>query len=632
MAQQESFQDRLQNVLLRRFFVVSAFEIYGGVAGLYDLGPQAAALRNNMVDLWRRHFVIEEDMVEVQCTNLVPECVLQASGHVAKFADLMVKDMKNGECFRADKLIETFLEARLAADRDFDTLSRKDPMLARLSADEHLAIQRDLNAIDGAGVQETARIVAKYGIKSPSGNDLSEPFPFNLMFSTQIGPSQTNSSRAYLRPETAQGIFMNFKRALEYSRGLLPFAMAQVGTSFRNEISPRAGLLRVREFEAAEIEHFMRDGAGRCDKFARVAGLRAVLFTADEQLVGKPTGAEHAFGDAVRTGLIRHETLGYFMARTLQFLTALGLDPARLRFRQHLPKQLAHYARDCYDVECLVGAGWVEIVGIADRSAFDLECHSRASGVDLKAFVKYDEPRTVEYHEAKPVMGVIGREFKKDGARVKALLEALPSAGVEDLAAAFAAGQAYTLAGEFALRPEHVTLSKGSRVVHGEAVTPFVCEPSFGLGRILYCLLEHAFYVREQDDKRTVFRFSPAMASTKVAVLPLLGSDALSARSDELVHALRAAGISCKADASGVPIGRRYARMDEIGVCFDVTVDFGTLDDGSVTVRERDSMQQIRLPAGDVLRVVGLLCAGALAWGSAVDTYGLVASTAVEED
>ena len=229
--------------VLRRMFVVPAFEIHGGVAGLFDYGPPGCALKQNIVDQWRRHFVLEEKMLEMECTCLTPEPVLKTSGHVDRFTDLMVKDVVTGDCYRADKLLEDHID---------DLLEKGN--FPSSEADEHRKVQRQADAYSP---EELGAILEKYGIKATAtGNDLTKPFAFNLMFGTKIGPS--GALTGFLRPETAQGLFVNFKRLLDYNNGRVPFAAAQIGLGFRNEIAPKNGLLRVREFTMAEIEHFVR--------------------------------------------------------------------------------------------------------------------------------------------------------------------------------------------------------------------------------------------------------------------------------------------------------------------------------------------------------------------------------------
>ena len=228
--------------VLRRMFVVPAFEIHGGVAGLFDYGPPGCALKQNIVDQWRRHFVLEEKMLEMECTCLTPEPVLKTSGHVDRFTDLMVKDVVTGDCYRADKLLEDHID---------DLLEKGN--FSSSEADEHRKVQRQADAYSP---EELGAILEKYGIKATTtGNDLTKPFAFNLMFGTKIGPS--GALTGFLRPETAQGLFVNFKRLLDYNNGRVPFAAAQIGLGFRNEIAPKNGLLRVREFTMAEIEHFV---------------------------------------------------------------------------------------------------------------------------------------------------------------------------------------------------------------------------------------------------------------------------------------------------------------------------------------------------------------------------------------
>jgi glycyl-tRNA synthetase len=206
---------------------------------------------------WREHFVIHDNMLQIEATNLTAEIVLKTSGHVDRFTDNMVKDPENGECFRADKLLEDAI----------DRLIEATPTMSSKEREEHEVIQRQADAYTP---EELGQMINKYGITSPStGNKLTEPFPFNLMFKTTIGPE--GNSYGYLRPETAQGIFLNFKRLLEFNAGKMPFAGAQIGYGFRNEIAPRAGLLRVREFCMAEIEHFVNPA----DKsHAKVSGLQ----------------------------------------------------------------------------------------------------------------------------------------------------------------------------------------------------------------------------------------------------------------------------------------------------------------------------------------------------------------------
>ena len=227
--------------------------------------------------------------------------------------------------------------------------------------------------------EQLSEAFQKYKIKSPdTGNDLEEPFQFNLMFKTQIGPS--SNIAGYLRPETAQGIFVNFKRLLEYNGGKLPFAAAQIGNAYRNEIAPRSGLLRVREFTMAEIEHFVHPNEKNTPKFASVADLKLNLLTATSQ---NESGEiiTVTLRVAVDNKMIANETLGYFLGRTQMFMVLAGIKPDKLRFRQHKMNEMAHYANDCWDAEIFTSYGWIECVGHADRGCFDLTRHGEATGM-----------------------------------------------------------------------------------------------------------------------------------------------------------------------------------------------------------------------------------------------------------
>jgi len=351
-------------LMTQRFFIAPSFEIYGGVVGLYDLGPPACAIKANILNLWRNHFVLTENMLEVDCTSVTPDYVLKTSGHVAKFTDLMVKDVNTGFCYRADHLLEHFLE---------DTLEKKKDLTHAQIED----IKDVLAQCDGYDKTKMADAMKRFGVKAPdTGNDLTSPEPFNLMFATTIGPTATNPG--FLRPETAQGIFVNFKRLLEYNGGKLPFAGAQIGQAFRNEIAPRSGLLRVREFTLAEIEHFVNPEDKTHPRFSQVADLVLNLFPRDIQITTKAT-IQMSVGEAVSKGIIANETLGYFVGRTYLFLLAAGIKKDRLRFRQHLQDEMAHYATDCWDAEIQSSYGWVECVGIADRACYDLTVHAEVT-------------------------------------------------------------------------------------------------------------------------------------------------------------------------------------------------------------------------------------------------------------
>jgi len=506
---------RMEDLLKRRFFLDQSFAIYGGITGQYDFGPMGCSLKTNLINSWRNFFVLEEQMLEVDCSILTPEPVLKASGHVERFADLMVKDTRSGECFRLDHLIKAHLE-KLICDKKTDERTREEC--------------RDIIIkLDGMTKDEMAAILLKYKMKSPvSGNDLTEPIEFNLMFGTQIGPS--GLVKGFLRPETAQGIFVNFKRLLAFNQERLPFAAAQIGNAFRNEISPRSGLIRVREFTMAEIEHFCDPNDKNHPKFETVKDISMLLYSACNQMDGK--SAQHInIGHAVSSGLVANETLGYFMARIYQFLLKVGIDPARLRFRQHMSNEMAHYACDCWDAECLTSYGWIECVGCADRSAYDLTQHTKSTGVKLVAEKKLPAPKTMNVCEIVPNKVLIGKTFKKDSKAVQDALAALKEDEIILLEKICNENGEYELMSVTSnnsavkITKEMIGVKRYQKTVHVEEIIPSVIEPSFGIGRIMYALFEHNFRAREGDEKRTYFALPPVIAPLKCSVLPLSGND-----------------------------------------------------------------------------------------------------------
>ena len=353
---------------------------------------------------------------------------------------------------------------------------------------------------------------------------------------------------SFLRPETAQGHFLNFSRLLDFNNGRIPFASAQVGRSFRNEISPRAGLLRVREFTMAEIEHFVDPEDKSHIRFAEIQDVVLSLLPRHTQESGSSHTTEMRVGDAVRQGVIANETLGYFVARISQFLVKIGIDPTMLRFRQHMANEMAHYATDCWDAE-IKGrgdAGWTECVGCADRAAYDLSVHSQRTGQALVVRQALKEPIVTEKDVPEWNKKNVGKTFKQDAGTLQKLVESMEVPELLKLKGELEQGSVFlsipvdlslicflpsssiavvtTSDGkQFQLTPELLTIERKTFKQSGASIfslhhlisdfpaailvreyTPNVIEPSFGLGRILYFLLEHSFWSREQDVERGV--------------------------------------------------------------------------------------------------------------------------------
>jgi glycyl-tRNA synthetase len=429
IVQREDVMEKVVALCKRRGFVYPSSEIYGGIQALYDYGPYGVALRRNIRNLWWRHVVeLREDVVGLEASILMNPQVWVASGHVGGFTDPMV------DCQGACK-------KRWRAD--------------------HLE-----------------------GDRCPEcGGPLSAPRQFNLMFKTFIGPVEDAAAQVYLRPETAQGMFVDFKNVVQSNRVRVPFGVAQQGRSFRNEISPGNFIFRLREFEQMEMEFFVRPGE-------------------DERW---------------------HD---YWINERLAWYTdVLGFRGDRLRLRPHDADELSHYSKATTDVEYDFPFGWGELEGIANRTDFDLKAHQEHSGQDLT----YLDPET------------------------------------------------------------------------GERYIPYVIEPASGVDRIMITALVDAYDEDEvAGETRVVLRFHRNLAPVQVAVMPLSKKEELIAAAREVQELLRP-HFRVEYDQTGGHIGRRYRRQDEIGTPFCVTIDFETLEDRAVTIRERDSMEQERVPVAALL-------------------------------
>jgi glycyl-tRNA synthetase len=426
--------DKIVSLCRRRGFVFPSSEIYGGLGSTYDYGHYGVLMKNNIRSLWFRSMIQErDDMVALDSAVILNPAVWEASGHVAGFSDPLV------DC-RTCKL-------RFRADRLEDAQCGRKP--------------------------------SKRPGETPDC-DLTEARQFNLMFETRVGAMEDASSTAYLRPETAQGIFINFKNVMQLARRKPPFGIAQVGKSFRNEITPGNFLFRVREFEQMEMEYFV------------------------------PPGEAERWYE-------------YWIEQRLQWYLDLGLRQAMLRVREHSAEERSHYSSGTSDIEYLYPIGWQELEGVANRGDFDLTQHTQHSGTKLEW---------------------VGQE--------------------------------------------------------GERYTPHVIEPAVSIERIFVAMLVDAYdeeVVAERD--RTVLRLHPLVAPVKAAILPLIPRNVdMVAKSRELLDVLRKRWL-VEYDDSG-QIGRRYRRQDEIGTPWAFTIDDQTLEDDTVTVRDRDSLAQERLPLSGV--------------------------------
>ncbi len=427
--------EKIVSLCRRRGFIFPSSDIYGGLSSCWDYGPLGVELKRNVKDAWWRAMVHNrDDVVGLDCSILMHPDVWKASGHVDGFSDPMVDCKVCKMRWRSDTLETTVCPS--------------------------------------------------------CGGELTEPRQFNLMFKTFMGPVEDAASIVYMRPETAQGIFVNFENVVNTTRKKLPFGIAQAGKSFRNEITTGNFIFRSREFEQMEMEFFCVPGT-------------------DEKW---------------------HE---YWRNERMNWYLKLGVTPENLRFREHSKDELAHYAKGCYDIEFMFPMGWAELEGIANRCDFDLTQHSKFSG------------KSLEY---------LDNETK-------------------------------------------------------EHVVPYVIEPSAGVDRSVLAFLCDAYCEEpDKDEIRTVLKLHPSLAPYKVAILPLSKKENLVGLAKEIHNSVRQQWITSYDDTQS--IGRRYRRQDEIGTPYCVTVDFDSLEDKQVTVRDRDSMKQIRIPISELVKTISAKLAG----------------------
>ncbi len=571
----ENARERLVELAKRRGYFFQSADAYGGVSGFYTFGPQGASLKRNVENAWRDRFTTQEGHLEVDAPTVMPEPVFEASGHLDTFDDMLVECPDCGESHRADHVVE-------------DNTATEEA--------ESLATDRVESIIDDEDLQCPTCGAAL------AGQPVTE---FNLMFKTNIGPG--TSTPGYLRPETAQGIFVEFPRLSEYARNQLPFGVTQIGRAYRNEISPRRSIIRVREFSQAELELFFDPEEDEPD-LSGVADRELTLYPVSEQESDAGAPIQVTVGEAVAEGTIASPWIAYYLGIADRWYESLGVDPDRFRFRQHLPDERSHYASDCWDAESYAAGDWIELAGIAYRGDYDLSKHDEHSDARYTVFKEYNEPRTTERATVDPDMSYLGPEYGGAAGEIADELERLAG---RDRSAFEGEVVEVEVDGEIHEIPTERTGFAVEEVTEtGEHITPHVVEPSFGVDRLVYTLLEHAYREDVVDgEDRTYLALDAEIAPTFVGVFPLTDEAGLPDRAREVAADLRAAGLSVTYDESG-NIGRRYRRQDEVGTPFCVTVDYDTLDDGTATVRDRDTTEQVRLPVADLPGALSALRAG----------------------
>jgi len=540
--------ERLMTLAKRRGFIHPSFEIYGGIAGFYDYGPLGAQLKHNIEEIWRFFYIIKEGCLEVNTPTITLYEVLEASGHVEEFTDLTIDCNQCRRSYKVEDII---------------------------------------------GKDQTVDQALKEGnIKCPNcKKKLSNPYHTNLMFSTKIGVGE--GRRAFLRPETAQGIFTNFHLLYRYAREKLPFGVVQIGRGYRNEISPRQGVIRQREFSMAEAEIFFDPLDKTHPRFNSIKKTKVTLLDDENK------ESRISLGEAVDKKLINNQALAYYMYLTQEFLITCGVDKNKFRFRKHKKNELAHYATECWDAELYSERfGWVECVGIADRSAYDINAHIKSSGVDMYATRRYDTPKVIKTRRVVVRMDNLGPLFKNNASKVKNILEEVKPDQIKEPLVVNIDGK------DIEVPKNCYDIVESTESAAGEKFIPHVIEPSYGIDRIIYFVLEHNYRVeRRNNEDYHILGLKPCIAPIKTGVFPLVNEDSLIKLAEDVDHLLRDAGVVTYYDDTG-SIGRRYARMDEIGTPFCITIDHESLKDNCVTIRDRDSTRQERVKIKDLVSII----------------------------
>ncbi len=566
--------DTLVALSKRRGFIFQSSEVYGGFAGFWDYGPLGCELKRNIKDLWWKSTVrLREDVEGLDASIIMHPAIWKASGHLDTFSDPMSMCRSCKKLIRADQIWDIFedgdikpaLEAVLG---DAGKIANWCKGRGRSLAVNLFAIAQAETQLPKifdrlAACKDAKELYTLLASPDPDalvlacphcGGEMTEPRPFNLMFKTVVGPIEDPANAAYLRPETAQAIFAQFNNVLSTSRQAVPFGIAQTGKSFRNEVTPRNYTFRSREFEQMELEFFIKP-----DEAVELLCGKVTTLTDNPDISGDP---QPDWGWEVW-----HK---YWVEQRKAWIIQAGLPQSSFVEYWQKADELAHYARACVDIQYAFPFGVQELEGIAARSDFDLTQHQKHSGKSMEFF---DEPLKLAVKNLS--------DEQRDAFRAKTVI-AWQAAGKDE-----AAANAFI-----------------DKLFEGRYI-PHVIEPSAGVDRMALALMCEAYEEEKltdekgKEDIRTVLHFSPAIAPIKVAVFPLVKNrPELYEKAREIFKGLRSRWFTFW-DESGA-IGRRYRRMDEAGTPFCVTVDFQTLEDGTVTLRDRDTMQQERISLADL--------------------------------
>ena len=544
----------------RRGFFWSSFEIYGGSGGFVTYGPLGTRLKQNIEAKLREFFVKKIGIFEMESSIIGPGKVFEASGHVDHFKEPMVECQNCHQRFRADHLLED--KGITSAEAEKMTL------------------------------EEVTQEIERHSVVCPDcGGKFGYPQRYLTMFETTIGPY--SGSVGYGRPEAAQNIFVEFNRLYIAARERLPFGCIQIGHALRNEISPRQGLIRLREFTIADLEFFFDPEEPVCDKLNEVENETLPILLCETRLKDCEETTEFTVREALDRKIIRSEWQAFFMAMAKRLLVELGVPESKQRFIEKFTWEKAHYSTQSFDQEVFVDRwGWVEVSGHAYRTDYDLSCHMKASGVDLTVYKEYSNPVEKEELVVKPIMAKLGPVYKGDAGRVASVLAKVPAQLVVDALQK----EGSIMVDNYQVFKEQVDINKQKTVVRGKRFIPHVVEPSFGTDRLFYVALEYAYSIK---DDRVVMSFPRSIAPIQIGIYPLMSKDGLDVKAREIQKTLVCEGFMTEFDETG-SIGRRYARADEAGIQLGITVDYDTIKDDTITIRDRDSWQQVRTPTRDL--------------------------------
>jgi len=539
----------------RRGYFWPSYEIYGGAGGFITFGPLGSKLKRKIEDKFRNFFTHRLNIFEIESSVITPGKIFEASGHVDHFREPMVECKTCKRKFRADHLLQ---EIAGMSDTETEKLNLKELM------DE----------------------IKQRNVHCPEcGGDFGEAKHFMTMFTTTIGPY--SGAIGYGRPEAAQGIFVEFRRLYDYAREKLPFGVFQIGHALRNEISPRQGLIRLREFTIMDVEFFVDPGDPSCPLLKDVENETLRLLTAEAKLRGKKESIEVTVKEALKQGHIKAEWQAFFMALSKRFLMELGVPEDKQRFIEKLEWERAHYSLQGFDQEIYLERwGWVEVSGHNHRTDYDLKRHMEFSGVNMKVFKEYEKPVLKEEITIQPVMSKIGPVFKDKASEVVKLLSTADPQKVE----VSLKNKGFYKIRTFKILSEYVQIVRKKVKEEGRRFIPHVIEPSFGSDRLVYIALEHAY---KKKRGRTLLNLPRDLAPIQISVYPLVSKDGLPEKAKQVYQMLMDEGFIIEYDESGA-IGRRYARADEVGTPLGLTIDYQTLKDDTITIRDRNTWKQVR--------------------------------------